>query len=56
MGRIWLRAMVAQMAGIDQHLKAIDNISLRSLCHTLTRLFGSPIHTQYGNLYQLTEA
>ena len=40
----------------NKHIKGIDYISLRSLCRTLTRLFGSPVHTQYGNLYQLAEA
>jgi len=36
-----------------KHVKGIEHISMTSFCRTLTRLFGSPIHTNCGNLYLL---
>ena len=39
-----------------KHVKGIEHISMTSFCRTLTRLFGSPIHTNRGNLYLLAEA
>jgi len=39
-----------------KHVKGIDHISMTLFCRTLTRLFGSPIHTNRGNLYLLAEA
>ena len=38
-----------------KQVKGIEQITLRTFCHTLTRLFGEPTHTQYGNLYHLEE-
>lgn len=38
-----------------KHVKGIENISVRSLSRALTRLFGKPLHTEYGNLYLLAE-
>lgn len=37
-------------------IKGIENVNLRNFSRALTRLFGNPLHTQYGNLYRVTEA
>ena len=38
------------------HVKGIENVNLRSFSRALTRLFGNPLHTQYGNLYLVSES
>lgn len=40
----------------NKRVKGIEQVSSRVFSHTLTRLFGNPTHTQYGNLYCLEEA
>ena len=38
------------------HVKGVENVNLRNFSRTLTRLFGTPVHTQYGNLYLVSES
>ncbi len=37
-------------------VKGIENVNLRNFSRALTRLFGNPLHTQYGNLYLVAES
>ena len=38
-----------------QKVKGIENITINTFSKILTRLFGSPIHTNLGNLYAIRE-
>lgn len=39
----------------SKHVKGIEQITLSAFCRTLSRLFGLPMHTHYGNFYLLKE-
>ncbi len=39
----------------NKHVKGIEKVTRYALSCSLTRLFGSPTHTQYGNLYTVEE-
>ena len=39
----------------EQKVKGIENITINTFSKILTRLFGSPIHTNLGNLYAIRE-
>lgn len=39
----------------NKHIKGIDNMTMSAFSQTLSRLFGSPVHTHYGNFYRLKE-